>query len=67
MVVGQNDNADLPANYNPQAPGEPNPELQQHPVPPVPGVHKETRDHHQGSGVTEGTGHTGGGGGRDHH
>lgn len=71
MVVGQNNRGDLPENYNPEAPGEPNPALQDDPVPPVPGVHKETRGEQSGERAaqghtSEGSGHTSGGG-RDSH
>ena len=69
MVTQQDGDENLDetlANYSPDAPGEPNPALQQQPVDPVPGVHKETRGHREGSGSSEGSGHTSGGG-RDSH
>lgn len=60
-----NDTESGNAAANPVAPGEPQrDELE--PVTPVPGVHKETRDHRAGHPGAEGAGHEGGGG-RDHH
>ena len=61
----QNDDTDPRAAANPDAPGEPRHDLQE-PVTPVPGVHKETRDHRAGHPRSERHGHEGGGG-RDHH
>ncbi len=52
------------AAANPVAPGEPQRDKLPD-VEPVPGVHKETRDHRAGHPGAEGGGHSGGGG-RDH-